>query len=167
MLKKHYGFSLIEILIAIILLGALASIIMFSAGGSTAAAKTNTIIQNMNIVKNAVLSYYNSNMFSGSLGISDFVTNYSKEYLGTFAVNKTDGNAYIVMEQAGATYKVEETTDKSWYVRCDFSDDNVDRTEIKNRLKNMAKSAQLLKKDRKGVYDGNGNNEYFVDIKIR
>jgi len=69
--KKHRGFTLIEMLVVIAIIGILAGMILVALGGMRAKAKDSRIIAEMGQLRNAAPLYYadNGNSFNG-LGCS-------------------------------------------------------------------------------------------------
>ena len=68
MLKKSKGFTLVELLIVIIIIGILAGMMMLSTGGATAKAEATKIVSDMRNIKAAAIMYYadNSAWISGT-----------------------------------------------------------------------------------------------------
>lgn len=57
-MNKHKGFTLVELLIVIVVIGILASMMMISTSESTSTAKANTIISNLRNFSMAAMAYY-------------------------------------------------------------------------------------------------------------
>lgn len=60
--SKRKGFTLIELMIVIVVIGVLAAMMMFSATEATTSAKATNIINNLQALKRAALAYYADNM---------------------------------------------------------------------------------------------------------
>lgn len=60
-MKKHSAFTLIELLIVIIIIGILAGMLMLATGSATDKAEATKIVNNMVVVKKALLLYYTDN----------------------------------------------------------------------------------------------------------
>ena len=148
MKKTRKGFTLVELLIAIIILGALASTMMLSAGNSVAAAKANTIISNMVTIKDAAVMYYSSLHLSAT--VSDFESK-AGTYLGDFQLNKRQGSA---------TFNVvaRESDSTKWYVKAVIEQSDNDRDAIKDYLARSASKSQLI-----STIDGSGTQYKAAD----
>ena len=81
--KKSKGFTLVELLIVIIIIGILAGMMMLSTGGATAKAEATKIVSDMRNIKAAAIMYYadNNTWLSGAPGTS--LDLYLDQNLGT------------------------------------------------------------------------------------
>jgi prepilin-type N-terminal cleavage/methylation domain-containing protein len=67
------GFTLVELLVVIVILGILAAVVVFAVGGSTDKAKTNSCKAEKNTVESAVEAYRASTGALPPNGVSDLV----------------------------------------------------------------------------------------------
>lgn len=79
MLKKSKGFTLVELLIVIIIIGILAGMMMLSTGSATDKAEATKIVANMRTIKSGCLMFYADKGYwpsadaTGMTGVSDFL----------------------------------------------------------------------------------------------
>ena len=59
--RKSKGFTLVELLIVIVIIGILAGMMMLSTGGATAKAEATKILADMRNIKAAAIMYYADN----------------------------------------------------------------------------------------------------------
>lgn len=62
-MKNKSGFSLIELLVVISIMGVLAAVLMMNIVGARERAKDSKKMQDLNSLKNALRMYYNDNQF--------------------------------------------------------------------------------------------------------
>lgn len=73
-MKKNKGFSLIELLVVISIIGVLTTVLVMNFVGTRERARDSQKIQNLNSIKNALRMYYNDNQ-TYPLVRSDLQTN--------------------------------------------------------------------------------------------
>ena len=110
---KRKGFTLVELLIVIAILGVLTAMMSISAGRSTASAKAARIISNIEVCKTAASVYYSENydIDLSSKKASEFLT---ATYIPNFS-NFTD-SATTIEAGSGTGYG-------SWDIKVDFSNE--------------------------------------------
>ncbi len=160
---KREGFTLVELLIVIVVIGILSAMMMLSSTEAVSSAKANNIISNMRNLKTAVLGWYVDNLSrvvkydgnkykitdsDGSNGqsLSDFVKSDAgnKEILkylnngGGITLTSKEDNSKADTE---GVYLIKDDTYKSWYICCRVNDANV-----KNKLASRAASVGLVGK---------------------
>ena len=166
---KRKGFTLVELLIVIVVIGILSAMMMLSSTEAVTSAKASNIISNLRNLKTAALAYYVDHLdyledsTSTAIDMSDVV-----KYLNssptttkttTFNFNFT-GVAYAADASAtsaitnnytadGITYSIETIARtggattlaaQKWYLKCVVSD-----TKVQEKLAGRAQSVGLLK----------------------
>ena len=161
--SKRKGFTLVELLIVIVVIGILSAMMMFSSTEAATSAKANNIIANLRNWKTATLAWYTDNLDKVESGkkdgwkttfshFADFVkpTDIIPYLNGNF---KTSGFNHdvkygggFVQDASGLIYFTDHNNDKGnkvWLIGCEFP--NNDR--IKDKLESRALSAGLIAKD--------------------
>ena len=188
------GFTLVELLIVIVVIGVLSAMMMLSSTEAVSSAKASNIISNLRNLKTAALEFYTDNMdaltSSGNSTqldpskIADIGTG-SPNYLGTIVKSKTSivtkylgdsGNLDINGGSSGQNYCAEggyavccAENGKTWYALYRFA---ANETAIKDKIKSRAASIGLLGYDAK--LDTNAltaatntyNNNSYVLLKV-
>lgn len=108
-MKKNKGFSLIELLVVISIIGVLTTVLVMNFVGSRERARDAQTIQNLNSLKNALRMYYNDNQSYPLLESNlqtNLVTGGYIESLGTTSssfyyavINNGDG--FVLVERLG------------------------------------------------------------------
>ena len=150
-LKKRTGFTLVELLIVIIIIGILAGAMLLVAGSGTDKAEATKIISNLRSLKSAALMYYSDNpnaVIPENDGIDELAKYMDRK------IEAPDG-VYVFVEGTVSGDKV------GWFVGIEDAEEYL-TTGIKDKLKAVATEVGLLPKteftDRNdldnSVYDG-------------
>lgn len=134
--RKHVGFTLIEMLVVIIIIGALTGAVMLSVTSATDKAKASKIITNLQNLKAACVMYYADNeewpsediVFDGNATTSEGIKKTIEGYLDR------------VPEKG---YKIYGATSNSSVCAVSYSDNSVMTSGVVEKLEKAAKSAGL------------------------
>ena len=152
-MKMRKGFTLVELLIVIVIIGILAAAMLLSTGSATASAKASNVISDLRSMKSACLLLYADSMDDFDLGTVDFSTLKPSEALKKYVDNP---------EKYNSNYKFALTAGK-WYVGYTINPKDAGGAEIKAKLAGKAKSVGLLgAANTANIYDGLGNTVYMV-----
>ena len=125
--SRRRGFSLVELLIVIVVIGVLSSMMIFSSSESISSAKASNIISNLRSLKNAAFAMY---------------INHPESFDTTAPSNPTKDQLALAMGESnieGYDIKVNDST-KQWFIEATVEDN----ATLKNKLKARAKDAKLL-----------------------
>ena len=140
---KRKGFTLVELLIVLMIIGVLSASMSLVNGKATASAKVSTIISNLRTLKSAAMLFYADYYMESSDTefTTDNITNASADYLGTAAASMT-GYGFLITTSAP----------KKWYVYYYLGHNDVkndpDINSIKKKLIANAKKVGLLGSDK-------------------
>ena len=147
---KRKGFTLVELLIVIVVIGILSAMMMLSSTEAVTSAKVNNIVSNLRNLKTAALAFYVDNMDGVAEGtITDAKLNDEDgnvwTYLGASEIPDKKFYKVHILEKSGNDVG-------AWYITCkvgkDGNDTGVGTTAreiaaIKSKLKGRAKSLGL------------------------
>ena len=129
MKKMRKGFTLVELLLVISIIGTLAATLSLAGGSATAAAKASTIYTNIQNIKTAAMLYQlqegsqfkETNVTKANLQAAEVIDldSYNKTGTGESAVKNSI--MYEVVEGVAAT---ETASAQGAYVICSFKDDS-------------------------------------------
>ena len=139
---KREGFTLVELLIVIVVIGVLSAMMMLSSTEAVSSAKAADIVSDLRNLKTAALAWYADN-----LDEVDTTTNFN---FGT--TYGTDDKRkpvlkYMNNDDIDKGYKFSQNDKKEWYVYYDQSENNGGKQltdAVKAKLKSRAKSTGLL-----------------------
>ena len=158
------GFTLVELLIVIVVIGILSAMMMLSSTEAVTSAKASNIVSNLRNLKTAALAYYVDNM--DTLATADPDIEKVWEYMNNS--KKSDGKYNIPDSDKYVFYLFGNTKgQKTWFLKYTINGTNDEVAKIKNKLKGRAASTGLLNSatvtDGKVVstpYDGTGADVY-------
>ncbi|MBR0151722.1 MAG: type II secretion system protein [Synergistaceae bacterium] len=192
MTRKRRGFTLLEMLIAIAVLGILSAVTLFSTLNMTASAEANNVITNMMHLKTAVLMWYkeNSSRVTSSYQIktgtttpqtlSNFFRDHRDEIL-KYLDNKTSLTITGGSGNTGDYSLFSASNTSQWYViynlgprkyssdkedKEDASDMEAPNMRIREKLAGNAKTYGLSGKNSDGTLNSVYTNEQFVYMLI-
>ena len=136
------GFSLVELMVVIVIMGILGAGVMLSSSSAVASARALTIINDLRSLKEAALLFYLDNPDTAP----------SLDGLKTYIENpdKITDTLYKVTQN--------EST-KAYFISYNLTNEP-NKAEVKTRLASRAKSAGLLGGIDGTVYDGTGETVY-------
>ena len=165
---KRQGFTLVELLIVIVVIGILGGMFMLAGGQAQSAAKATKIVSGLAGVKTAILTWYRENTdkikndgtINGTVPVPSayFTAERLSKYLNAGKDFKMESNArgcYEVVCEKNNNGK------PTWYV-CYYLEDKTDKKDIIARLydKALAQPGHLLQ------YSGSKWDEYSNGEKI-
>ena len=152
------GFTLVELLIVIVVIGVLSAMMMLSSTEAVSSAKANNIISNMRNIKTAVLSWYTDNLDRIKMNSSkqyQIDTNGTKQHFSNFiddhaseilAYLNNDSSIIMRSKNSAANNTGDYTlaavnNAKQWYICCNLG---TPATSLKEKIASRAKSLGLL-----------------------
>ena len=154
---KRRGFTLVELLIVIVVIGILSAMMMLSSTEAVSSARANNIISNLRNLKTAALAWYIDSLdmveASGFTLADTTHFPYVKHYLNNDTAS--DLTDYHIVEATNNNIK-------QWFVYYDKS--KLD-ANVKLKLKARAASTGLLKgkaNTTANKYDGSDNHVYML-----
>lgn len=155
MTKSRKGFTLVELLIVIVVIGILSAMMMLSSTEAVTSAKASNIVSNMRNIKTAALAYYTDNMDAvrdttyTADSVVDDVTKNGTEAIATKIVNYLNNEKDSSIVGANPAYTVvvgSGTNLDEWYVKYAITNDlgATEAARVKTKLAGRAKSVGLL-----------------------
>lgn len=101
--RKSKGFTLVELLIVIVIIGILAGMMMLSTGGATAKAEATKILADMRNIKAAAIMYYADNGEWPVAGTEASLDKYLDKKLSSTSYDITESGDVRVTVDPGET----------------------------------------------------------------
>ncbi|MBQ4431624.1 MAG: type II secretion system protein, partial [Synergistaceae bacterium] len=123
---KRKGFTLVELLIVIVVIGILSAMMMLSSTEAVSSAKASNIVSNLRNMKTAALAYYVDNVDTyDSASVTTDINTKSADILKYLGNSNTDTKGYKFTGKNSGT----------WFVYYDITNDANVRTKLAGRAK--------------------------------
>ncbi len=162
MKNSRKGFTLVELLIVIVVIGILSAMMMLSSTEAVTSAKASNIVSNLRNLKTAALAYYVDHLDAAEgKTTADEISKTFKDdvlkYLKASDSQTVDSNYDIVVNASG------------WFVTYTISGTDTEKTAIQNKLEGRAKSVGLCdgKTPNKDTYYSEANDKTVVGMFVR
>ena len=130
---RHEGFTLVELLIVIVVIGILSAMMMLSSTEAVSSAKASNIVSNLRNLKTAALSWYIDSM--DEVEKSTF-TLANTTHLPLVKKYLSNGNADLT------GYEIVADSSKKWYIK--YSGGDMSNASVVNKLEARRKSVGLF-----------------------
>ncbi|MBQ9418804.1 MAG: type II secretion system protein [Synergistaceae bacterium] len=154
--SKRRGFTLVELLIVIVVIGVLSAMMMLSSTEAVSSAKASNIVSGLRNFKTAILSWYADNLdrvkkrSDNKYGIDgDYISTFVKDKKGDaeFLKYLNSGEAISLKQKSEATTVGDYTIiganlSKKWYI-CYYVGKKGTNTSVKEKLTSRAVTAGL------------------------
>ena len=138
--KRRKGFTLVELLIVLIIIGVVASMALMNSGSGVSMSKATAMVSDLRTLKSAALMFYTASTdakgseFNTAIGGSDPVYNLLGRYLANPEQFSDSSRWFFVCDGKG----------RNWHVGASVDDAD---SAILEELSNMSKAAGLLAGD--------------------
>ena len=167
MKKSREGFTLVELLIVIVVIGILTAIMMLSSTEAVTSAKASNIVSNLRNIKTATLAYYADHM-------DKFATDTTKNPPALADIKSyLNGENIPELNQDKGPYEIKkcttngDTSEGKWFITYDVSkssNSTVEQSKIKEKLAGRAGASNLTVGASSAKYESTGN---VVGMEIR
>ena len=149
MTTKRKGFTLVELLILLAIIGTLSGVMALMNKNASSSAQVNHIIHDFRNLKTAALSWHNDNQISGNHDRKAILNYLNSKSMVEITDTPAKNGGYILRVSDNG---------KSWYAGRAISNDS----RIRNKLTAKAPSSKLLGSDMKSPY----NNDSHIWVQI-
>lgn len=172
MTKKRSGFTLVELLIVIVVIGILSAMMMLASPEVIASAKVNNITSNLRMLKTAAIAYYTDNLdkfkddYDNAIKNEKEIWNGIIAYLGTQGQYLPDSQDYYIRLGNGTnpitgkpvSTKTDYKAPGLWFVKYHINGSKEETNRIKRKLVGRTKSMGYLKATAATVPSVTGTN---------
>lgn len=152
--RKRKGFTLVELLIVIVVIGILSAMMMLSSSEAVSSAKATAIISDLRNLKTAVLAYFADHA-------DTYLTKTIKEN-DKFTDNEINEvlqylNGKDVPNKAAYTIQAHKSgSNIAWFIECNLVNlvQGEERASVRKKLVGRAKSVGLLSSNYTDIFDG-------------
>ena len=138
---KRKGFTLVELLIVIVVIGILSAMMMLSSTEATTSARVSNIISNLRNIKTAALAYYTDNLDTFTADPAKELKDPEKKAILEYLSGNKDGTTLTDIENYKVTRSA--TDGHSWWVVYQITGSDAEKTAIKKKLTGRTKSLGL------------------------
>lgn len=157
---KREGFTLVELLIVIVVIGILSAMMMLSSTEAVTSAKASNIVSNLRNLKTAALAMYIDSMDqfdSGKARIKDTNVTYEEDAEKTVDINNVVKYMNGGQNFSDTNYSIEEN-DGGWFLKYKIKGTGTETAQIKQKLAGRAKAVGLLKDAKNEATKTTGEN---------
>lgn len=143
--RKRRGFTLVELLIVIIIIGILAGVMMLAAGSATDKAEATKVVNNLRVLKTAAIAQFGERgSWSAVLAFQGTTSGFYNEDLAAYLIETYTGTT--LPESERYAYSVRSNTSNDVIARCVLSNlySGAKLTSVEKALVAMSKNGMPL-----------------------